>query len=244
MDFIPVKTRTLNPPKDDLDKVIDESLVGANALRDGDVLFVTSKVVAIGEGRCVAKSQAKSKHELVAQEADAFVPWQESKWGFCISVKHNTLIASAGIDESNAGEYYVLWPSDAFKSAKQIRQRLMAKHGLKQLGVVITDSHCTPLRRGVNGIAIGYAGMNPLKNCMGNPDLFGRPLKMTQVNVVDALCGMAVLLMGEGNESTPLCIARDLGGLVEFTEKENPDFVIPVEEDLFAPILKDLVPKK
>ncbi|OIO26688.1 hypothetical protein AUJ14_01305 [Candidatus Micrarchaeota archaeon CG1_02_55_22] len=243
MDFTPVKTRAFLPPKDDLDVLLDESLIGGNALRDCDVLFITSKIVAIGEGRCVARGSIKDKHELVEREADAFVPWQQSKWGFCISIKNNILIASAGVDESNANGFYVLWPSNAFASARSIRKRLMEKHSLERLAVVITDSHCTPLRRGVNGITIGYSGLNPLKNYMGKPDLFGRPLAMTQANVVDALTSMAVLLMGESNESTPLCIGRGLDGIVEYAEGENKDFVIPLEEDLFEPILKDLTPK-
>lgn len=240
MEFLPVKTRAFLPPKDDLDALLDESLVGGNALRDGDVLFITSKIVAIGEGRCVAKGGVKDKHALVEREADAFVPWQQSKWGYCLSIKNNTLIASAGVDESNANGFYVLWPSNAFASARAIRKRLMEEHAFERLAVVITDSHCTPLRRGVNGITIGYSGLNPLKDYQGKKDLFGRPLVMTQANVVDALTGMAVLLMGEADESTPLCIGRGLDGIVEYTGEENAEFVIPLEEDLFEPILKGL----
>ena len=46
MQFIPIKTRPLNPPKDDLFEVIDKYLTD---IKDGDIVFITSKVVAIHE---------------------------------------------------------------------------------------------------------------------------------------------------------------------------------------------------
>ena len=63
----------------------------------------------------------------------------------------------------------------------------MDKHHLTQLGVVATDSHTTPLRWGVTGIAIGLAGVEPLRDIRGEPDLFGRLMHLTKVDLIDPL---------------------------------------------------------
>ena len=80
----------------------------------------------------------------------------------------------------------------------------MLHFGWKNFGVLITDSHTTPLRRGVTGIALSYWGFSGVQNKVGTPDLFGRTLKMTHVNLADAFAAAAVLVMGESNESTPV----------------------------------------
>lgn len=54
MQFIPVTTRILQPPQDDLLSVIRGSLTD---IKNGDVMLISSKVVAIHEGRCVPKQQ-------------------------------------------------------------------------------------------------------------------------------------------------------------------------------------------
>ena len=75
---------------------------------------------------------------------------------------------------------------------------------------------------------------------VGTPDLFGRPLKMTRMNMADGLAGAAVLLMGEGRESRPLAVIRHAG--VKFCEKTDPtEILIPLEEDLYYPILRSAV---
>jgi F420-0:gamma-glutamyl ligase len=44
MQFIPIKTRPLLPPKDDLFDVLDTYVTG---IQDGDIIFITSKILAI-----------------------------------------------------------------------------------------------------------------------------------------------------------------------------------------------------
>src|SRR5579864_2495277 len=61
--LIPVKTRALLPPRDDLWDALDPVLP---PLQEGDVVAITSKVVAIHQGRCVRVDAVADKEELVA----------------------------------------------------------------------------------------------------------------------------------------------------------------------------------
>jgi len=236
MEFIKVKTRIVQPPKDDVYNVIDESLP---ALKDGDVLLITSKVLGIHQGMCIDMKEVTDKDELIKKEADVYIERTQCPNELVVlTVKDNTLIPSAGIDESNANGYYVLWPKQANKMAKEICKYLKKKFAIKKLAVIITDSHTIPLRRGLLGISIGFYGLNPLRDYQGKDDLFGRKLRISKSNVVDSLASFAVLLMGEGNEQTPMVIARNVD-FVEFTEKENSkELLIPIEEDIYEPLLR------
>lgn len=234
--FIKVKTRVITPPKDDIYNVMDEYLP---PLQEGDVLLVTSKVLGIHQGECLSQKEVKDRDALIKKEADVFIPREECPHGYVVlTIKGNTLIPSAGIDESNANGYYILWPKETNKLAKEICERLKQRFAIKKLAVIITDSHTIPLRRGLVGISIGFFGLNPLRDYRGKEDIFGRKLKISQSNVVDSLATMGVLLMGEGAEQTPMVIVRN-ADFVEFTEEETQgDVLIPIEEDIFYPLLK------
>lgn len=232
--LIPIPTRPLLPPQDDLWDALDPALP---PLIEGDVIAITSKIVAIHQGRCVPVDSVADKEQLVEAEADAWIPKASSKYGITLAIKGGTLIASAGIDASNAKGHYVLWPDDPWGAARSIGERLKAKHGLSRLGVILTDSHCIPLRRGTVGISIGCYGFDPLHDYRGAPDIFGRPMEVTVSNLADAMAAAAVGLMGEGAECIPAVIVRHWPGLV-FGDTANRDaFVIPPDEDIFAPLL-------
>jgi coenzyme F420-0:L-glutamate ligase len=240
MKFIPVKTRPMLPPRDNIYPVLDASLP---RLREGDVLFITSKILAIHQGRCVKIDSratgvaAAQKERLIKKEAERYEHSHLRSWkNLYLTIKESTLIANAGIDESNADGYYVLWPRRSAAAAKEIKQYLQKKFGIKKLAVVITDSHIIPLRQGTFGISIGFSGMEPLYDYRGTPDIFGRLLQHTTKNVVDALTAMAVLLMGEGNERTPLLILRGADFIV-FTDKDtHRKSVVAPHNDLYAPL--------
>jgi len=235
MKFIPVHTRVFSPPQDDIYKLLTESLP---LLQEGDVVFITSKIVSIHQGRCVKKDTGVNKEDLVKQEAEQYLSGSNNSAGVPLTIKGHTLIPAAGIDESNANGYYILWPEKINETAEEFCRWLKAKYSLEKLAVVITDSHTIPLRWGVVGISIGFYGLRPLKDYRGIPDIFGRQLKMTQVNVVDALSTMATLLMGEGAEQTPLVILRG-ADFVEFSDKAvYNELIIPPGMDLYAPLLK------
>src|SRR5205814_1858990 len=113
---------------------------------------------------------------------------------------HHTLIASAGIDESNGNGYYILWPEQIQQVAKEIWEHVRKTKNIQNLGVIITDSHSLPLRWGVLGVAIGFFGFMPLTDLRGKMDIFGRSLIMTRQNIPDAIAGAGVYFMGEGDE--------------------------------------------
>lgn len=235
MKFIKVKTRALIPPKDNLYGVLDK----IKNIKDGDVVAITSKVLAIHQGRCV-KIGTVDKNKLIKQEADAYF-WPKKYFSlgkFIFTIKDNTLIMSAGIDESNANGYYILWPKDTNKLLKEIWNYIKSKHRIKNLGVIATDSHIVPMRRGVVGIAIGFYGFEPQYNYVGQKDIFGRKLKYTKTNIVDALSAMFVLLMGEGRERIPIVILRG-AKFVKFTSKATyRKLIMPPKKDIYSPLLK------
>lgn len=241
MKIIPIKTRIVKPPKDDIYSVIDEF---CPILKEKDVFLITSKILAIHQGRCIKISSVKNKDDLIKKEANVFIPRKECPNEYVVlTIKNNTLISSAGIDKSNSGGYYTLWPQNPEKEAKKICEYLKNKFSLKKLAVIITDSHSLPMRYGCMGISIGFYGLNPLKNYIGKKDIFGYMMKVSRSNIVDALAVMGVLSMGEGNEQKPIAIIRG-ASFVEFTNKEMyQDLLIPIEEDIYYPLLKNFYKK-
>ena len=238
IEFIPIRTRIIHPPKDDIMDIIDSLDV-----KDGDIIFITSKILGIYQGRTV-KIGTIEKEELIKREAERYLPYTNKAGDFHVNltVNQNILIPAAGIDESNADSHYIMWPKHPDQLCQEIRTHLIKKHQLKNLGVVITDSHTTPLRWGVTGITIGLAGVEPVKDIRGEPDLFGRSLHLTKVNLVDPLASMAVLLMGEGNECTPIVILRGYQGISFSDNASMASFKIGPEEDLYSPLLS-VIPK-
>lgn len=235
INFLPIKTRPILPPQDSIYKILDGYLP---PLQENDVVVITSKILAIHQGRCVKITGAVDKDRLIRQEAECYIPRRDvPDERVVLTIKENTLIPSAGIDESNANGYYVLWPDKVNGLIKEICLALKQKYNLKNLAVIATDSHTAPLRWGVLGIAIGFCGLEPLCDHRGQPDIFGRPLKMTQRNIVDALAVTAVSFMGESNEQTPMLIIRDWPGIV-FTEEDTyHKLIIPRDKDIYKPLL-------
>jgi dihydrofolate synthase / folylpolyglutamate synthase len=234
MRFLKVKTRVMLPPKDNLYGVLDRHLP---KLKEGDIVFITSKILAIHQGRSVIVKNTKEKDRLVKKEADKYMPGK-ALGEFYLTIKGNTLIASAGIDQSNADGYNILWPENVNKLLKEICLYLRKKNKVKKLAVVSTDSHSLPLRSGMLGVSTGFFGLEPLISYVGKRDIFGRKLRYTSINVVDALSATAVFLMGEGDERVPIVIARNVQNL-RFTDRQTyRKIVIPEQNDLYYPILK------
>lgn len=238
---LPIQTRPILPPKDSIYDLFNS----LPRLEENDVLLITSKILAIHQGRCVKISPDVDKDVLIEQEAELFIPRSEVPFAAAtLTVKENTLIPSAGIDESNGNGYYILWPEHTNTLLQAIRSFLQTKYKIKNLAVIATDSHSTPLRFGVLGISIGFCGLEPLYDYRGKQDIFGRVLKMTQRNVVDALAVLGVAAMGEGDEQTPMVIIRGVE-FVRFTnENTYPDFIIPYDHDIYRPLLDRFKQKK
>lgn len=236
MKITPIMTRTvcLN---DNLYALLEESLP---LLEEKTILAISSKIISLCEGAAVS-IHTITKDVLVKQEADAYV---SSLTGLYLTKKQGVLIPSAGIDESNAAGYYVLYPRDLLASTNALGQWLKTQYGLKDLGVIVVDSHTTPLRRGVLGLGLCWYGFSPIYSYLGEQDCFGRPLQMTAINLVDALSASAVLCMGEGNEHMPLAIIEQ-APKISFhsfpTQQEDMlSLSIPETEDIYGSLLCSL----
>lgn len=240
-----IKTRKFLPPQDNLEDLFD----AVKDLKENSVVAITSKVVSIGEGRCVEINKIE-KDELAVQEADLYLPRKLSPGGMILTtIKNNMLVASSGVDESNGNNFYILWPENPKLSAKKIWEYLKKKYKVKNIGIIITDSRLVPLRRGVVGIAIAYFGFNPLKDYRNTKDLFGREFRMETSNLPDSLASAAVLEMGEGSESKPIVIISEIPD-IEFIQTEykgktlDDSFEIPLKMDMFSPFLSSVKWKK
>lgn len=236
-----IKTRLMQPPQDDLFEVITSAI---GKLPENSVFVVASKVVSLHQGRCLLQSNVLHKDALIEKEADRFLPRKHTpNHAAVLTVKNNILIPTAGIDESNADGYYILWPKRPDKVAREIYNFLRKKYKVKNLGVIITDSHTVPLRRGVMGVALGYYGFVPIRDYRGRKDLFGRKFKISTVDVVDCLASAAMLVMGEGSERTPMALVEDVP-FIRFTarpyqpEKSRSSLAIHWKEDLYGPLLQ------
>lgn len=204
--------------------------------KEGSILAITSKIVSLAESRTVARADI-NKNELISAEADYDLG--EAAFGCRLTIARGLFIPSAGIDESNSesGDY-ILFPKSPYASARKIHRDLRDFFQLKRLGILITDSHVLPLRQGVSGIALAYFGFEGVRNRIGEKDLFGRNLAMTQMDLADGLAASAVLMMGEGSEGTPLALIENAP--VKFcAETHSEEIQIPFEQDLYYPLYKE-----
>ena len=236
MRIKPISTRPLVPPKDDLLAVIKDSV---KEIKEKSILAITSKVVSIWQGRCV-KIGSTNKEDLIKQEADLYLDREKYPNKYAtMTIKNNIMIPTSGIDESNGNGYYILWPDKPFETAKTLYSFLKREYGLKKFGIIITDSHTSPLRLGVTGIAVSYFGFNPLKNYAGSKDIFGRVFKFSQANIADSIATASALVMGEGSEQTPMAIVENID-FVEFNESGADKLKVDMNDDLYGPLVNSV----
>ena len=240
--------------KFDIVELIDKS-IGAK-LHDGDVLVISSKFVAVSEGRIIrlggVKAGAKAKElarkyrmnpklcELVVRESDEILGGIP---GFLLTSKDGLLTPNAGIDKSNVKHgAVVLYPRKPEESAWRIREGLKFSRGIS-VGVVICDSRLSPTRRGTTGVAVAASGIEAVLDMRGREDLFGNVLKVTAQGVADDLSSAAEILMGESDEGTPIVIVRGLRrNLIKETEYPGKRFAISMDECVYLRSLGYLGP--
>jgi len=231
MEVYPVRTRVFEEGED----LIAFVMAHIPKLKNGSILAVASKIVALSEGRVVVAEGTKAKERLIKSESE----WSRKvlpRWW--LTVRDGTVVVNAGIDESNAGGKLILLPKDPFASAARIRSSILQKIRIENLGVIITDSRIMPLRAGVVGVALGYAGFRGLRDYRGTKDLFGRPLEVTQTDIADSLATAATLVMGEGAECAPLAVIE--GAPAAFSERvDRKELHIPMREDLYRSLFRN-----
>jgi coenzyme F420-0:L-glutamate ligase / coenzyme F420-1:gamma-L-glutamate ligase len=224
------------------------------ALADGDVLVVTSKVVSRAEGRFVALPEVQPSPRAVALAAEIgkdprFVELvlrestqvsRKAKGVLVVRHRLGFVVANAGIDCSNAvprdapadsGPWALLLPEAPDASAQALRRALEVASGAR-LAVVISDSFSRAFRLGTVGVAIGCAGLPPLWDRRGEPDLFGRVLENTVTALADQVAACADLVAGQAAEGRALVLVRGLA----FAPSDEPALALcrKPEEDLYA----------
>lgn len=203
---------------------------------ENSVIVITSKIVALAERRTVVIKNAKTKEKIIRSESSYAL---KTKYAW-LTIKDGMILPSAGIDESNAKGKLILLPKDSFRTASLIRKKIKKYYGVRNLGVIVTDSKVTPLCLGVTGIALGYAGFQGLRDYRGKPDLYGKKWKFSSTDVADSLATAAVFLMGEGAEKLPLAIIKNAP--IQFCERVNRNELrIDIEDDMFKPFFQKIL---
>lgn len=238
---------TLIKPGDDLTKIIAAAITD---LPERSFLVVATKAFSTAESRLIPKSlnSRDEKHQLVRTEADWYLEPSASQYDLMLTIKRNWMFVNAGIDESNAEQSYVLWPADPQLSVNRLWSWARDHYQVSELGVLMTDSSSFPLNWGVVGRSIAYCGFEPLYSYIGKPDLFGRAMKMEQLNIMQSIAAAAVLEMGEGGERQPVAVVSQVKKAVFQdrvpTTAELAALHIEPVDDAYAPIMMAVEWKK
>ena len=211
-------------PGDDLAALLTDASERSpiNGLIEGDVVVVTHKVVAKAEGclvdlrtvepsafaRAIAARWSKDPRqvEVVLRESRRIV---RMDYGVMVCETHHGFIcANAGVDRSNAGapDTVVTLPADADASARIIAGAIAAHTGAR-VAVIVSDTFGRPWREGLTNVAIGCAGLRPLRDDRGQIDPQGYALGATVLAVADELASAAELVTGK-LDSVPAAVIR------------------------------------
>lgn len=202
------------------------------ALRDGDILVVTSKIVSKAEGMQVPVAD---REKAIAQDTVRIVAERVHPGGVTkiVETRHGLIMAAAGIDTSNVPDGLALrLPLDPDSSARALCAGLRQRFGVA-LGIIITDTLGRPWRVGQTDVAIGAAGIVVTDDLRGGVDANGRPLNVTITVLADELAGAADLVKGKAS-GIPVAVVRGLARLV--TDMDAPGartLVRSVDDDMF-----------
>lgn len=211
-------------PGDDLAAIVLETAARQGTpLAGGDILVIGQKIVSKAEGRllrlpditpsAVALALAPGLGrdarlvEVILRESRRVV--RMDKGVLITETHHGWICANAGVDQSNVdADTVALLPEDPDRSARALRDAVRARTGA-EVAVIIADTFGRPWREGLTNVAIGLAGLVPLRSYLGEPDSAGRPLQATILAVADELAGAAELVMGK-LDRIPVAIVRGL----------------------------------
>jgi coenzyme F420-0:L-glutamate ligase/coenzyme F420-1:gamma-L-glutamate ligase len=224
---------------DDLAALIAER----TELEDGDVVVVAQKAISKIEGRVVRLDDYEPSDrareiagddgdprrvEAILQEARRVVRVR-TPLVIC-ETQHGFVCASAGVDASNTPEAgtLVLLPLDPDASAARLRAALRERTG-RDVGVIVADSFGRPWRRGTTDVALGAAGVDVVRDHIGERDPTGYELHATVIAIADEIAGAAQLVMGK-LDRVPVAVLR---GLDVRGDGSALELVIPEEQDLF-----------
>ena len=247
MQLIAVRVEPIHE-RFDLFRVIMDSIdKNGLSINDDDIIVISSKFVAMSQGRVVDMKKVKSATdsdrlaseyhidprlcELVLRESDRIfsgVP------GFILAVKDGMLAPNAGIDRSNVRHgYTILYPLEPFRVADTLRDKFLLYAG-RRVGIIIVDSRLMPTRIGTTGVALAVSGFEPVIDKRGSRDLFGNVLKVTLHAVADCIASAANILMGESDDSKPMVIVRGIDVDMSSESYDWHDIAVEHEECMYV----------
>jgi len=248
VEVIAVENLPLITKGDDIAELICKAAQKQNTpIQEKDVIVVTHVAVSKAEGNVVnldevtpsaraleiAKKVAKEPAlvEVILRETREIVRLGINS--LITETKYGIVCANAGVDRSNVkGERnVVLLPADPDASARGIRERIKELTSCN-VAVIVSDTHGRPLRMGEINVAIGVAGIKPIRDRRGEKDLFGYVLRIKQTCIGDELASAAELVIGQASEGIPVAIVRGYN----FKVAENAsakELTRPKETDLF-----------
>jgi len=234
--------------KDDLAELIcNAASRQGTPIMDDDIIVVTHVIVSRAEGSVVnldevvpsefAKTLAQQYDkdpalvEVVLRESKSIVRMGDGH--LIAETRHGFICANAGVDRSNVPEErnVALLPKDPDLSAQRIRQRTREITG-KEVTVIISDTNGRPLRDGEINVAIGAAGISPIRDRRGEKDLFGYTLRVKRTAIADELSSAAELVIGQANEGIPVAVIRGYPYQKSETARAT-DIIRPREKELF-----------
>lgn len=208
-------------------------------LRDGDILVVTSKIISKAEGRLVdvpasGPEREEVRERIIAAESAGTVARRGQT--HIVRTHHGFVMASAGVDASNVEpSRLVLLPKDPDASARSLRAALRERFGLT-VGVIISDTMGRPWRNGLTDVALGVAGLPPIRDYRGQFDPYGNELRITQMAIADEIAGAADLVKGK-HDQVPVAVVRGYGLDGELPADDGPGGAALVRDpaqDLFT----------
>lgn len=204
----------------------------STGLANGDVLVVTSKVVAKAQGRI----RYGQRDDFLPDETVRVVA--ERGTLKIVANRNGLVMAAAGIDESETEPgTCVLLPVDPDGSAEDLRAAISRELGLDEIGVIISDTFGRPWREGVVDVAIGAAGIECLLDLRGQRDRFGNILTATVTAIADELASASDVVAGK-SRGIPAVAIRGAGESVAASGTETATnasaMVRDLSDDLFS----------
>lgn len=210
-------------------------IAGRADLAGGDVVCVAHKVVSKAEGALAPLDPREpvdvQRRRVALAHARRVVV--DAPQVAITETPQGLVCAQGGIDASNAPDgHLVLLPDDPDASARRIRADLRRLTGA-DVAVLVTDTFGRPWRLGQTDVAIGCAGLAPIRDERGRADRAGHALEVTEAAVADALAAAADLLRTK-DAGVPVVVVRGLPGVGGEDGPGAAALQRPAGEDLFA----------
>lgn len=215
------------------------------ALQNGDIVVITSKIVSKVEG-CAIELDDVEPSTFAVEWGERFdkdprvieVVLRQSKRIvrqigpiLITETRHGFVCANSGVDQSSSGASgrVLTLPVDSDVSARRARETFRQR-GV-DAAVVITDTFGRPWREGQTDVAIGIAGIQPIRSYIGEHDPHGHEFQVQELCIADEIAAAAELVKGNTSR-VPVAVVRGY----EWTPDDSASFASVIRDsskDLF-----------